>query len=88
MSEPQYCIDDTSSNKDGSDYHHDNDDDVYSQVPHINQIRPTLAIPKMLSSIKQSLDDLRISLIPFSWSHAQHIYDQRSPSKEKKDLPV
>jgi len=83
MSEPQYYIDYISSNKDGGEHH-----DIYAQVPHINQIQPVLNASHMISSIRQALVDLRDSLIPFSWSHTQHTYNQQDSVNEKMNLPI
>ncbi len=83
MSEPQYFIDDTPNNKDNSEYHGKNND-PYAQIPNINQIQPDVTISHMISSIKQSLDDLCTSLVPYSWSHAQRVYNQKNPLNEKK----
>ena len=82
MSEPQYVIDNVSDRKDNQGLHPVNDDFVV-QIPHIGQIQPVLRIPYMYSSVKQSLSDLRTTLVPSSWSRVQHFYDS---TPEKTDL--
>jgi len=87
ISEPHYYFDDLSSNKDGSEYN-GGINNMYAHVPNINQIQPSLNIPHIISSIRQSLTDLRDSLIPLSWSRAQPISNPQQPVKEKMDLPI
>ncbi|CAF1247507.1 unnamed protein product [Adineta ricciae] len=84
MSEPQYVIDKVSDRKDNQAIHPVNDDFIV-QIPHISQIQPVLSIPYMYSSVKQSLSDLRTTLVPSSWSRVQHFYDS---TPKKTDLPT
>ncbi len=87
ISEPHYYFDDFSSNKDGGEYN-GGINDMYAHVPDINQIQPSLNIPHIISSIRQCLADLRDSVIPLSWSHAQPISNPQQPVNEQMDLPI
>lgn len=87
MSEPQYYIDDISSTTNDPEYN-DKVNNLYAHIPNINQIQPSLSIPHMASSVKQSLVDLRDCLLPVSWSQKQHIYYLEKPISEKPGLPI
>jgi hypothetical protein len=87
MSEPQYVIEDTLSNKDGNEYYGGSIDTIY-QVPNLHQIQPILSVPHIIASVKQSLEDLDAALRPSSWSRVQHKYNQQNPDNKTTDLPI
>ncbi|UJR35733.1 hypothetical protein I4U23_028483 [Adineta vaga] len=87
VSEPQYMIDDNPNNEYSDEFPHGNSSGIV-QIPHINQIKPVYNVRYMFSSVKQSMSDLGTSLVPFTWSRAQHMYNQSSSTNEKKDFPV
>jgi hypothetical protein len=72
-----YYGDDISIEKDGSEYY------VPPQVPHLNQIEPILSVSHVVSSFKQSLEDLGNTVLPTRWTT-----NQETPVKENSDLPV
>ena len=87
MSEPQYCIDDTISNKNGSEFSVEKNEN-HSQAPQLHQIQPILTVSEVISSVKQSLEDLDAALRPSNWSRVQRIYNQQNPVDEKIDFSV
>jgi len=87
ISESHYYIDDISSNKDGGKYN-SGTNNLYAELPHINQIRPSLNIRYIISTIRQCLADLCYSLIPLSWLHIEHIDNPEKPINEKMDFRI
>ena len=61
---PQYYIEENPSIKDDNQYS-TGYGDISSQIPDIMNIKPSLSVPHMVASVKQSMIDLGHSLKPF-----------------------
>lgn len=83
LSQPEYYVDDVSIQKDYSE-----NNDLVSQVPHLNQIQPILTVSEVVSSIRQALEHLGNTVIPHRWSTAQQMVIKESPVQEKTDLSI
>jgi len=73
MSEPQYYVDDTTSEKHISESMDENNSNLsqYAQEPNI------LSVSNMVTSVKQSLVDLGHSLKPYNYDRAQRNYHEQ-----------
>jgi hypothetical protein len=78
--QPQYYVDDVPVEKDGYEYN-----DVASQTPDPQQIQPIITVSEVVSSLRQSLDDLGHAVVPQRWST---MLIKETPIEEKTDLSI
>ena len=83
MSEPQYYVEDPIEQK-----VNDGHNEPYPQVTNINEIQPILTVSQIVSSMKQSFEDLSEALRPFTWSRAVQVHNQQNQVDQKEDLHV
>jgi hypothetical protein len=82
--ESEYYIEEVSIQKDAPEYYKENFDVVVSPPePQLIQIQPILTISEVISSIKQSLQDLADAVTPKRWSTAAPTI-----TEEKSDLAI
>ncbi|CAF0977580.1 unnamed protein product [Adineta steineri] len=89
LSKSEYDIDDIESEKDGSQYYDSNENYIISEMQNLYEIKPILTVSEVVSSVKQSFDDLGDVLIPNHWLTRKHMVNQDTSVKdEKNDLPI
>jgi hypothetical protein len=86
LSESQTYVDDIPVEKDGSEYYGGDEQNVDSQIPQLYQVRPILTVSEVVSSVKQSLEDLGNVITPHRWSAPKQMVDQETQVKEPNDL--
>jgi len=84
--ESQIYVDDVPVEKDGSEYYGGNEQNVDSQIPQLYQVQPILTVSEVVSSIKQSFEDLSNVITPHRWSTPKQMVDQNIQVKESNDL--
>ncbi|CAF0993897.1 unnamed protein product [Adineta steineri] len=89
LSKSEYDVDDIGSEKDGSQYYDSNENYIISEMQNLYEIKPILTVSEVVSSVKQSFDDLGDALIPNHWLTRKHMVNQDTSVKdEKNDLPI
>jgi hypothetical protein len=83
-SECEYYVDDIPIEKNLPEYDKENFDAI-SHEPQLIQIQPILTVSEVVSSIKQSLEDLGHVITPKRWSTTQPMLNEESSTIEEKN---
>ncbi len=83
-SESEYYVDDIPIEKNPSEYGKENFDAI-SHEPQLIQIQPILTVSEVVSSIKQSLEDLGHAITPKRWSTTQPMLNEELSTIEEKN---
>jgi hypothetical protein len=86
--ESQYYIDDVTIEKNGSEYYGEIEKNVGIQIPNLYQVQPILTVSEVVSSVKQSFEDLGNVVIPHRWSNPKQMRDQETQVKEPNDILI